>query len=215
MEKQVMNKDNTDGLKFFGKVNASISHELKNILAIISETAGFLNDLTQLSKQGKPLDIELLENCSNSISEEIERGFETIRSMNKFSHSVDEPVKETDMAESLALAAKLTKFLSIARPVDITQPSDRVTIATFPFLVLKLLYNTLCFLYDLTEEGGIEVGFDSSKTTDACLVFSCSCRQLPDSARIQDLKKTAALLGGDITATSDPFELKIRIPNNN
>ena len=28
-----------DDLAFFGKVNASISHELKNILAIISEAA--------------------------------------------------------------------------------------------------------------------------------------------------------------------------------
>ncbi len=35
---------NNEDLVFFGKVNASISHELKNILAIISEAAGLLND---------------------------------------------------------------------------------------------------------------------------------------------------------------------------
>ena len=29
-----------ESLGFFGKVNASISHELKNVMAIISETAG-------------------------------------------------------------------------------------------------------------------------------------------------------------------------------
>ncbi|MBW1849305.1 MAG: sensor histidine kinase, partial [Deltaproteobacteria bacterium] len=32
-----------EDLIFFGKINASISHELKNVLAIISETAGLLN----------------------------------------------------------------------------------------------------------------------------------------------------------------------------
>ena len=32
------------GLQFFGKVSASISHELKNVLAIINENAGLLED---------------------------------------------------------------------------------------------------------------------------------------------------------------------------
>jgi hypothetical protein len=29
-----------EGLSFFGQINASISHELKNILATVSETSG-------------------------------------------------------------------------------------------------------------------------------------------------------------------------------
>ena len=48
MESPVEFQNNED-LTFFGKVNASISHELKNILAIISETAGLLGDLVHLA----------------------------------------------------------------------------------------------------------------------------------------------------------------------
>ncbi len=113
------------GLQFFGSVNASISHELKNIFAIISETAGFLNDLTQLSKQGQAFDLSLLENCSNSIAEEIERGFDTIRQMNQFAHSVDDPVKETAVHDTLALAVKLTGFLSFAKKQSWSPPAKR------------------------------------------------------------------------------------------
>ena len=32
------------GLQFFGKMTASISHEIKNVMAIINESAGLLDD---------------------------------------------------------------------------------------------------------------------------------------------------------------------------
>ena len=35
-----------EGLRFFGKVNASISHEIRNALAVINENAGLIKDLT-------------------------------------------------------------------------------------------------------------------------------------------------------------------------
>ena len=33
------------GLRFFGKINSSISHEMRNVLAIINENAGLMKDL--------------------------------------------------------------------------------------------------------------------------------------------------------------------------
>ena len=33
-----------EGFQFFGKMSASISHEIKNALAIINENAGLLED---------------------------------------------------------------------------------------------------------------------------------------------------------------------------
>ena len=43
-----------DNLAFFGKVNASISHELKNVMAIIAETAGLLGDLSEMARGERP-----------------------------------------------------------------------------------------------------------------------------------------------------------------
>jgi hypothetical protein len=42
-----------ESLAFFGKINASISHELKNVMAIISETAGLLKDLSDMAATGR------------------------------------------------------------------------------------------------------------------------------------------------------------------
>ena len=41
------------GLRFYSKVSASISHEIKNSLAVINESAGYLEDVTLMAKKGK------------------------------------------------------------------------------------------------------------------------------------------------------------------
>jgi hypothetical protein len=166
---------NKQGLQFFGSVNASISHELKNIFAIISETAGFLNDLTQLSKQGKQLELSVLENCCNSISEEIERGFDTIRRMNQFAHSVDDPVRETSILDTLTLAVTLTGFLSFAKTTHLEQTGSDTTVFTSPFLLQTLVYKTLRALYKKLSAGDeltLIPAFGGPKPSGVTLVFS-------------------------------------------
>jgi C4-dicarboxylate-specific signal transduction histidine kinase len=44
------------GLQFFGRMSASISHELKNALAIIKENAGLLADYVAMMGKGTPID---------------------------------------------------------------------------------------------------------------------------------------------------------------
>lgn len=164
---------NKQGLRFFGSVNASISHELKNIFAIISETAGFLNDLTQLSKQGKPFDLSLLENCSNSIAEEIERGFDVIRRMNQFAHSVDDPVRETSITDTLTLAVKLAEFLSFAKKTQLNDLAQNTTVFTSPFLLQTLVYKILSALYRLLDPGGeLLLTFRDTDLSAVTLIFS-------------------------------------------
>ena len=48
------------GLSFFGAMTASISHEIKNRMAVINEQAGLLEDLVLMSKKGKALEAERL-----------------------------------------------------------------------------------------------------------------------------------------------------------
>ena len=45
-----------ESLRFFGKMNASISHELRNALAVINENAGLIKDLMIMTEKGHPLD---------------------------------------------------------------------------------------------------------------------------------------------------------------
>ncbi|WP_157067533.1 hypothetical protein [Desulfosarcina cetonica] len=115
-----------DSLAFFGRVNASISHELKNIMAIISETAGLLSDLSAMAQAGTPISADMITSSTESIIEEIQRGFTTIRQMNRFAHSVDTPVVSIDLMEILDLVRNLSEYLSLpARQTCMGSPGAR------------------------------------------------------------------------------------------
>ncbi len=206
---------NRQGLQFFGSVNASISHELKNIFAIISETAGFLNDLTQLSKQGKKLELSLLENCSNSIAEEIERGFDTIRQMNQFAHSVDDPVKATSIADTLVLAVKLTGFLSYAKKTHIDDAAKDITVLTSPFLLQNLIYRTLCALYKSVDtKDALKITFHEKNTDTVFLKFSWNTplawKDFPD----REISDMADALKAEISITDNTLDMAVARDND-
>ncbi|WP_299977283.1 hypothetical protein [Desulfobacula sp.] len=205
---------NIEGLKFFGKVNASISHELKNILAIISETSGLLNDLTDLAKQGKDLKLSMFENCSASIAEDIQRGFTTIKQMNRFAHSVDIPIKEINLFETLELTINLSGFLSFASKVQINN-SDQETksILTCPFLLQNLIYQILIFTYEsVGPDGDIHIRIDSKNNDGAHLIFSSPAQLTLKGFPTQKIQKTVDVLGVELNINESPHELDIWIP---
>lgn len=209
-----MNFINIEGLKFFGEVNASISHELKNILAIISETAGFLDDLTDLAKQGKDLKLSLLEDCSKSIGEDVQRGFTTIKQMNRFAHSVDAPIKEIDLLEALELTVQLSGFLSFASNVQIDNKDKKPkSILTCPFLLQNLIYQILLFTYkSIGPDGDIHIRLNSNKKNGTHLIFSSPAQLALQGFPTQKIQKTVDVLGIELTINTSPHELDIWIP---
>jgi len=143
-----------ESLAFFGRVNASISHELKNVMAIISETAGLLSDLSDMASSGAPIAPDMLKDCTMSIVEEIQRGFSVIRQMNRFSHSIDTPVASANLMEVLDLSVNLSTYLSFAGDVEVHPFSGPVpTVATCPFLLQAIVYQTLAHTFKNSGAG--------------------------------------------------------------
>ena len=60
-----------EGILFFGKVSASVSHEIKNVLAIINESAGLLEDFSLMAEQGIALDPVRLRTLSENIRKQV------------------------------------------------------------------------------------------------------------------------------------------------
>lgn len=149
-----------DSLAFFGKVTASISHELKNVMAIISETSGLLGDLSDLASTGKPIEPDMLKSCTNSIVEEIQRGFSTIRQMNRFSHSVDTPVESVNLTEMLDMVIHLSSYLSFSGTAYLSpHEGEAPVVSTCPFLLQAIIYHALVYLFKHTgPEAEITIG---------------------------------------------------------
>jgi C4-dicarboxylate-specific signal transduction histidine kinase len=93
---------NTENLAFFGRITASLSHELKNVLATINEYSGLLDDLALAAEKGRPLKNERLRSVCGKIAHQIQRGEVLIQRLNRFSHSADEPKKTVEVQALLS-----------------------------------------------------------------------------------------------------------------
>jgi signal transduction histidine kinase len=138
------------GLQFFGKMSASISHEIKNALAIINESAGLLEDLSLRAEKGIPVEPERLKKQAANILKQIRRADGIIQNMNKFAHSIDEPMKNIDIGETVALVAALSGRFAMMKGITLETPppATPVTMHTSPFFLENLLYLCLDFCMD-------------------------------------------------------------------
>jgi light-regulated signal transduction histidine kinase (bacteriophytochrome) len=163
-----------ESLAFFGKVNASISHELKNVMAIISETAGLLSDLSEMASTGATVAPEMLNSCTTSIVEEIQRGFATIRQMHRFAHSVDTPVQSVNLMDVIDLVVNLASYLSFAGETRIIPcKNNNPTALTCPFLLQAVVYQALVYTFENTGPGAeITISIQPQNDQAWCIIFS-------------------------------------------
>ena len=143
------------GLQFFGKVSASISHEIKNVMAIINESAGLMEDLTVLAEKGMPIDPQRLKTHAGKIMSQIRRADGIIKNMNRFAHSADEGVKSIELGETVALVTSLSERFAAMKGItlDLKTASKGVTLRTNPFLLINLIYLCLDFAMGMVGAG--------------------------------------------------------------
>jgi hypothetical protein len=143
----LLDRASVEGLKFFGRISASISHELKNTLSIMNESAGLLEDLALLAEQGKALEASRVKSLGSAIKRQIQRTDQIIRNMNRFSHTVDEPLKEIELVDFLEFILAVSRRLTAAKGVGITvQPKDQpLMVVTRPFFLHGLIWLLLEF----------------------------------------------------------------------
>ncbi len=143
------------GLAFFGKMTASISHEIKNVLAIINENAGLLEDIILMAERGTPVDPDRLKTQATRIKNQVRRADGIVKNMNKFAHSVDELLMSVDLVELAELLAALSGRLAYTRGVKLESSSvgSSVTITTNPFLLENLIWLCLDFAMGMAGSG--------------------------------------------------------------
>lgn len=130
------------GLRFFGAVTASVSHEIKNRMAVINEQAGLLEDLVGMARKGRELDLDRLTRLADSVKTQIALADGIIKNMNRFAHSVDIFRQASDLNELLSLAGNLSNRMAERGAVrlEILPADSPVRVVTSPFLVLDLIW---------------------------------------------------------------------------
>ena len=206
-------------LQFFGTVTASISHEINNVLAIVNENAGLLEDFTAMAEKGIPIDGERLKALAGKITTQVRRADTIVKNMNKFAHTVDETIKRIDLNGLLDLVVTLANRLASMRGVNLELEisENPVLLTTNDFFLENLLWLCLDFAMDAAgpdkaitlcaEEGENQVMIRLSKLGG---LKNVSCNGSPgfrDEGLLGALK-------GKMTIDTEAEELSLIIPKN-
>ena len=146
------------GLAFFGKVSSVACHELKNVLAIINENNGLLEDITFMAGKGKAIEPERLGRICEGVAKQIRRADELLQYMSRFAHSVDQFEGEIDLEDCCRLVVFLARRLTTARKltVEVETEGGEVRLAgANPFLVENLVWTALLEAMQFCENGGV------------------------------------------------------------
>jgi len=209
-------RDAEAGLQFFGKMTASISHEIKNVLAIINENAGLLEDLALMADRGAAIESQRLMNMSQAVMKQVRRADAIVKNMNRLAHSADESIKTIDLNDLLELLVALSnRFASMRGIAVLPKPSEGpLKLRTSPFFFMNLLWLCLDFAMDSAGKDKI-VELVAQKTEAAVQVFFKHLSGLGSDALkrfpAEPEKNLCDLLGAELKVNAGDREIIVRI----
>ncbi len=207
------------GLQFFGKMSAIISHEINNSLAIINENAGLLQDFILMADKGMPLDPERLNSLAGKVIQQVRRAEGIVKNMNRFAHSVDESLKSVNLGDVVELIATLSGRLASMRGVTVEpKPAEvPVTINTNPFFLENLIWLCLDFAMDAAGEGNT-IDIITVKTENGAQIRFMQVEGVakapPEKFPTEREKALLDLLKADLSADVEVGELVITLPRD-
>ncbi|MFP4040555.1 MAG: hypothetical protein ACLFS7_08430 [Desulfosudaceae bacterium] len=203
----------SEGLLFFSKTNRLISHELKNVLAIISETLGLIEELSALAKEGGDLPPGKIKSLSESVLEEIDRANRIVRHMNTFAHQIDNFLEEVDISQTVPLIIDLAGLDANVKKITFEiGPATPVQVQTSPFFLNNLIFQFIRgYAGQTAPASNITVGFETGEDS-AEIIFSGLQAELMDNFPTSSQEFLADILKARLSLEGENTILKIKIP---
>jgi signal transduction histidine kinase len=143
---------------FLATMTASATHELRNILAIIKESAGLIEDMIRVFAQNGMLDNEKVFRAVSRIEAQVRRGADLLTNLNRLSHALDSDLATVDLNTEVEQVAFLSQRFARNRGHQIivhpTEGGARTSV--HPLHLHMALFSALeCSIEELPE--GAEV----------------------------------------------------------
>ncbi len=204
-------------LAFYSKVSASISHELKNSLAVINESAGFLEDIILMAQKGRPLDPNQIGALAGTVLKQVQRSNTIIKNMNRLAHSLDEKRSSIELIDLLELMTCLVERTAVNKGVKIstTFPETRINLTTCPFYLQTLVW--LVLEYSMAACGVDKtIGLGVTQTNAGARIYFSGLKSVT-SGSIDDffsgrLESLLAVLKADLTISESDGRLEFLLP---
>jgi signal transduction histidine kinase len=210
---------------FFGKITAGITHEIKNVLAIIQESSGLMEDILGVTEDGTFPHKDKFIKSVNRIHGQIQRGIDITSRLNRFAHNPDHCPASLDLneiAEQMVLLA--SRFARLKNVVLESSPSDPpLIIKSDPVSLEMALFESIEILLYITGSGGkitlsprkiqdkyvLGVGYENTILPEEDFLAKISSTE-----RWASLQETMACLGGTVKVFGLAPEILLHLPES-
>lgn len=205
--------------QFVGTVCASLSHDIKNCLAIINENAGLLGDLALMAGQGRPVDPERQGRIAAMIQKQVKRSDALVGQLNRFAHSGDVDCRSLELGETIRFVMALFERTAAKAGARIEAGSlGEVTMETAPLQLMQLLWGLLAEGVGRAAGGRLVVGAEAANQEALIRIevqpppVDAQLSAQPPSPLPEAVLDLARAMGGILEQIPDGGAFKLALP---
>ncbi len=141
--------------QFIGKVTAATTHELKNVLAIIKESIGLMQDIMSLNK-APVANQDKFERTLSRMMHQVTRGVNLSIQLNTFAHVADHDVAEMQITHVINQALFASKRAARLKNVvvECELPQGAIIVNSDPLALQMALFQVLGLIIENVGAGG-------------------------------------------------------------
>ena len=154
MNEETAGQPRAGDLAFFGRMAAHVTHEMRNVLAIIGQNAGLMEDILEAAGRKGP-DRDKLMKVAASMTRNVNKGVEVMERFSRFAHAADEPVTSFDLTTLTENVAALAR-----RPVtqagcslEVELPDEAIPLTANSFRMQQAIFLAIQLVAEVTENG--------------------------------------------------------------
>lgn len=217
-ETKGLDNDRVRDLAFFGRVSASVSHELNNVITIINEKSGLLGDLAYGMEHGRDLTPDRLRDIGASLCRQAQRGVDILRRFNRFAHSMDDPAVTFELKALVENLALLCDRFAARKKLELKAElmEEGLNMQGDPFTVQHAVFACLDAAMEALAQGGAITLSVRSAGSEAVVHVSASPvpALLPPEQAMASIHTLARNAGGrlDTTVAEDALVFTLTFP---
>jgi C4-dicarboxylate-specific signal transduction histidine kinase len=202
---------------FLARMTASTTHELRNVLAVVKESAGLVEDLTLAFQQRKTINPDKMLLATRRIDAQVARGADLLTSLNRLAHGLDRAEERLDLGQHVQHVAFLCQRFARIRRLRIepeTGGPERVVRANALHLLMVLTAAIDCCIEGLPEDGvvGIRVAGTAERPSVEFTAAAGGATPVPAPEEVASWPRLTALAAGrgiGVGATGPGFAFRL------